>query len=134
MVENGHAYHCFCTADRLKKMRKEQGSGKHNKAKYDRLCYGLNQDDVQERIDGGEPYVIRMLIPKGKTEFKDLVHGKIVFDNKDVDDQVIMKGDGYPTYHFANVIDDYLMKITHVIRGEEWLPSVPKHLILYKMF
>jgi len=75
-----------------------------------------------------------MLIPKGKTELKDLIHGKVVFDNSEVDDQVIMKGDGYPTYHFANVIDDYLMKITHVIRGEEWLPSVPKHLILYKMF
>jgi glutamyl/glutaminyl-tRNA synthetase len=75
-----------------------------------------------------------MLIPTGKTEFKDLVHGKVVFDNDTVDDQVIMKSDGFPTYHFANVVDDFLMRITHVVRGEEWLPSTPKHLILYKMF
>lgn len=75
-----------------------------------------------------------MLVPKGKTEFKDLIHGKVIFDNDTVDDQVLMKGDGYPTYHFANVVDDYLMGITHVIRGEEWLPSTPKHIILYKMF
>ena len=74
-----------------------------------------------------------MLVPKGKTEHRDLIHGKIVFDNDSIDDQVIMKSDGYPTYHFANVIDDYMMKITHVIRGEEWLPSTPKHIILYKM-
>ena len=75
-----------------------------------------------------------MLIPNGKTEFKDLVHGKVIFDNDTVDDQVIMKSDGFPTYHFANVVDDYLMRITHVIRGEEWLPSTPKHILLYKMF
>jgi len=75
-----------------------------------------------------------MLIPKGKTEFKDMVHGKVIFDNDTVDDQVIMKSDGFPTYHFANVVDDYLMRITHVIRGEEWLPSTPKHILLYKMF
>ena len=75
-----------------------------------------------------------MLIPNGKTEFKDMIHGKVIFDNDTVDDQVIMKSDGFPTYHFANVVDDYLMKITHVIRGEEWLPSTPKHLLLYKMF
>ena len=75
-----------------------------------------------------------MLIPRGKTEFKDLVHGKVIFDNDTVDDQVILKSDGFPTYHFANVVDDYMMRITHVIRGEEWLPSTPKHIILYKMF
>ena len=75
-----------------------------------------------------------MLVPPGKTEFKDLIHGKVIFDNDTVDDQVIMKSDGYPTYHFANVVDDYMMRITHVIRGEEWLPSTPKHLLLYKMF
>ena len=75
-----------------------------------------------------------MLVPKGKTEFKDLVHGKVIFDNDSIDDQAIMKSDGFPTYHFANVVDDYLMRITHVIRGEEWLPSTPKHIMLYKMF
>lgn len=114
-------------------MRKQQGGSKHSKTKYDRFCHGLSEEEVKERVDSGEPYVIRMLIPRGKTEHKDIIHGKIVFDNDSVDDQVIMKGDGYPTYHFANVVDDYLMRITHVIRGEEWLPSVPKHLLLYKM-
>jgi glutamyl-tRNA synthetase len=72
-----------------------------------------------------------MKVPKGKTQFKDLVHGKVQFENNVIDDQVIIKNDGFPTYHFANVVDDYLMGITHVIRGEEWLPSTPKHLILY---
>mmetsp|Transcript_27483 Transcript_27483/g.19859 ORF Transcript_27483/g.19859 Transcript_27483/m.19859 type:complete len:148 (+) Transcript_27483:783-1226(+) len=75
-----------------------------------------------------------MKVPKGKTEFKDIVHGKVVFDNSVIDDQVLIKNDGFPTYHFANVVDDYTMKISHVIRGEEWLPSTPKHLLLYKMF
>lgn len=75
-----------------------------------------------------------MLVPRGKTEFKDLIHGKVKFDNDTIDDQVLIKADGFPTYHFANIVDDYLMRITHVIRGEEWLPSTPKHLILYKMF
>jgi glutamyl/glutaminyl-tRNA synthetase len=88
---------------------------------------------VQERVESGEPYVIRMFIPPGKTEHRDLVHGKIIFDHDSLDDQVIMKSDGYPTYHLANIVDDYLMNISHVIRGEEWLPSTPKHLILYKM-
>jgi len=74
-----------------------------------------------------------MKVPTGKTSFKDIVHGKVVFDNSVIDDQVILKNDGYPTYHFANVVDDYSMGISHVIRGEEWLPSTPKHLILYKM-
>lgn len=74
-----------------------------------------------------------MKVPKGKTQFKDLVHGKVVFENNVVDDQVIIKNDGFPTYHFANVVDDHLMGISHVIRGEEWLPSTPKHLILYQM-
>lgn len=89
---------------------------------------------MEERIASGEDYVIRMYIPRGKTEFKDLIHGKVIFDNDSIDDQVIMKSDGFPTYHFANVVDDHLMKISHVIRGEEWLPSTPKHILLYKMF
>ena len=93
----------------------------------------MSEEEVNERIENGEPYVVRMLVPRGKTEFKDLIHGKVVFDNDLLDDQILMKADGYPTYHFANVVDDYLMRITHVIRGEEWLPSTPKHLILYQM-
>ena len=74
-----------------------------------------------------------MLIPPGKTEHRDLVHGKIIFDHDSLDDQIIMKSDGYPTYHLANIVDDHMMQISHVIRGEEWLPSTPKHLLLYKM-
>ena len=134
LLENGQAYHCFCTTERLKNMRQQQAGMKHHKTKYDRFCHGMDQAEVQRRVKDGEPYVIRMFVPKGKTEFEDLVHGKVVFDNDTVDDQVIMKSDGYPTYHLANVVDDFMMKITHVIRGEEWLPSTPKHIILYKMF
>ena len=134
LLENKNAYHCFCNSDRLKQMRLEQAGSKHAKTKYDRLCLGLSDEEVEERIANGEPYVIRMLIPGGETEFEDIVHGKITFNNDTVDDQVIMKSDGFPTYHFANVVDDYLMRITHVIRGEEWLPSTPKHVLLYKMF
>ena len=111
-----------------------QEGQKHHKTKYDRFCHGLPKEEVEERIKNGEDYVIRMYVPQGKTEFKDLIHGKVVFDNSTVDDQVIMKSDGFPTYHFANVVDDYMMRITHVIRGEEWLPSTPKHILLYKMF
>jgi nondiscriminating glutamyl-tRNA synthetase len=88
---------------------------------------------VKERIASGEPYVIRMLVPHGVSEWKDMVHGRVVFNNNVLDDQVLIKSDGYPTYHFANIVDDHLMQISHVIRGEEWLSSTPKHLILYSM-
>lgn len=115
-------------------MRIKIGGQKYAKAKYDRLClHSLTPDQIEEKKANGESYVIRMRVPKGKTTLKDIVHGKVVFDNKEIDDQVILKNDGYPTYHFANVVDDYLMKISHVIRGEEWLPSSPKHLLLYQM-
>ena len=89
---------------------------------------------MDQRIESGEPYVIRLKVPKGQTEFQDLVHGKVVFENDSIDDLVIMKSDEFPAYDFANVVDDYLMRITHVIRGDEWLPSTPKHILLYKMF
>ena len=115
-------------------MRKQVGGTKNYKPKYDRLCCGIGQNEVYERVESGEPYVIRMKVPKGVTEFQDLVHGKVVFDNDTLDDPVLMKNDEFPTYDFANVVDDYLMRITHVIRGEEWLPSTPKQILLYKMF
>ena len=100
-------------------MRIEIGGQKYAKAKYDRLCYNsLSKDQIEEKKANGESYIIRMKVPKGKTTFKDIVHGKIVFDNKDIDDQVILKNDGFPTYHLANVVDDYMMNISHVIRGE----------------
>ena len=114
-------------------MRIQIGGQKYAKAKYDRLCLTLNKEQIEEKKANGESFIIRMKIPKGKTSFRDIVHGKVTFDNKEVDDQVILKNDGFPTYHFANVIDDYSMRISHVIRGEEWLPSTPKHILLYKM-
>ncbi|KAF9366019.1 Glutamyl-tRNA synthetase [Mortierella sp. NVP85] len=103
-------------------------------ASYDRKCAMLSKQESQERADKGEPFVIRMKVPEGKTIVQDEVHGKVEFANKEVDDSVLMKGDGYPTYHLANVVDDHLMGITHVIRGQEWLPSAPKHVLLYDMF
>ncbi len=133
LVEKGHAYHCFCTKERLDEMRAEQQATKQT-PKYDRLCAKLSSDEVSLRIGRGESFVIRMRIPEGKTGFDDAIRGHIEFDNRDVDDQVIMKSDGFPTYHLAVIVDDHLMKITHVIRGEEWLSSTPKHIILYEMF
>ena len=119
LLENGDAYPCFCTTERLQEMRIQIGGQKYAKAKYDRFCLNnWTKDQIDEMKANGESFVIRMRVPKGKTTFKDIVHGKVTFDNKDVDDQVILKNDGYPTYHFANVVDDYLMQISHVIRGE----------------
>jgi glutamyl-tRNA synthetase len=133
LVDNGHAYHCFCTKERLEAMRAEQQATKQT-PKYDRLCAKLTSDEVATRLGRGENFVVRMRIPEGKTAFDDAIRGHIEFDNRDVDDQVILKADGFPTYHLAVIVDDHLMKITHIIRGEEWLSSTPKHIILYDMF
>uniref|UniRef100_A0AAV1UZL3 glutamate--tRNA ligase n=1 Tax=Peronospora matthiolae TaxID=2874970 RepID=A0AAV1UZL3_9STRA len=131
LIESGHAYRCFCTSERLKKLRESQIC--HGEATmYDRACLGLNEKEVAERVSHGEPHTIRLRIPPGKTTVKDLLRGYIQFVHAGIDDQVLMKSDGYPTYHLANVVDDHAMRITHVIRGEEWLPSTPKHVILYK--
>ncbi|KAJ8524917.1 hypothetical protein ON010_g16198 [Phytophthora cinnamomi] len=99
---------------------------------YDRACLGLDEKDVEARVARGEPHTVRLKIPEGKTVVKDLLRGYVQFDHAGIDDQVLMKSDGYPTYHLANVVDDHAMHISHVIRGEEWLPSTPKHVILYK--
>lgn len=99
---------------------------------YDRACLGLTEQDVAERVARGEPHTIRLKIPDGKTVVKDMLRGYVQFEHSGIDDQVLMKSDGYPTYHLANVVDDHAMKISHVIRGEEWLTSTPKHVILYK--
>ncbi|KAF9107561.1 Glutamyl-tRNA synthetase [Mortierella sp. GBA35] len=133
LIEHDHAYRCFCSPERLSLVRLEaQKSGRM--AAYDRKCSNLSKQESQERADKGEAHVIRMKVPDGKTVVQDEVHGKVEFMNKEVDDSVLMKSDGYPTYHLANVVDDHLMGITHVIRGQEWLPSAPKHVILYHMF
>jgi len=134
LIDAGHAYHCFCTPERLDEMRKVQQKMKQP-TMYDRTCCGLELADVLARIDAGEKYVIRMKVPRGEGVIvDDVVRGRVSFQTDIVDDQVIMKSDGFPTYHLAVVVDDHLMGITHIFRGEEWLPSTPKHIILYKMF
>jgi len=134
LLDKGHAYYCFCTEDRLKSLRETQKAAKKI-PKYDRHCLNLTPDEVAEKLKNKEPYVIRMKIPDNETiVFNDLVRGTVKFNTNDVDDQVLVKSNGIPTYHFAVVVDDHLMNITHVFRGEEWLPSVPKHVLLYRYF
>lgn len=134
LVEKGEAYYCFCTQDRLEKLRERQKA--MGKAPgYDGHCRSLTQDEIEAKLAAGEPYVIRLKMPyEGETVIKDRLRGDIVFENNKIDDQVLLKADGFPTYHLANVVDDYLMGITHVIRAEEWIASTPKHIQLYKAF
>jgi len=131
LVAKGKAYYCTCLPDRLVKMREEQQKNKQI-PKYDRKC--LKEQDRILKIKDQTKHVIRLLIPDGRTIFQDVVRGEITIENSNLDDQILLKSDGFPTYHLGVVVDDYLMKITHVIRGEEWLPSTPKHIILYKAF
>ncbi len=133
LVEKGFAYPCFCSVERLDEMRKAQTALKQT-TKYDRKCLSLTAAEARERIAAGESYVIRVKVPEGKTEFDDAIRGHVVFDHREVDDCIIMKSDGFPTYFLAMVIDDHFMEITHVLRGEEWVSSTPKSIILFKMF
>lgn len=134
LISKKKAYHCFCTAERLTAMRDEQVKNKQA-PKYDRQCRSLSNEEISKRKVAGEPYVIRMIVPDDReVMFADLVRGDVKFHTRDVDDQVLMKSDGFPTYHLAVVVDDHLMNITHVIRGEEWLSSTPKHILLYEAF
>ncbi|KAJ3413090.1 Glutamyl-tRNA synthetase [Chytridiales sp. JEL 0842] len=133
LVKSGHGYRCFCTAERLQRVRELAKKAK-SPAGYDRHCRYLKQDEIARKLDSGTPYTIRMKVPEGKTSFTDLVYGQMEFSNRTLDDGILIKSDGLPTYHLANVVDDKLMGITHVIRGEEWIPSTPKHIILYNMF
>jgi len=132
LLKDGKAYRCFCTSDRLTSMRKQQQIAKMP-TKYDRTCCKLSEAEVAEKMEQNEPFVIRMKVPEGETVIEDMIRGKVTFPNTEVDDQVLVKSDGFPTYHLANVVDDHLMEISHVIRGEEWLSSTPKHAILYQM-
>lgn len=134
LLEKGHAYYCFCTEERLEQLRKKQELNKLPTS-YDGLCRKIDQSEAFQRIKNGESHVVRMFMPKtGETIFNDIVRGEIRFLNSLIDDQVLIKSDGFPTYHFAVVIDDHLMGITHAIRGEEWISSTPKHLKLYEYF
>jgi nondiscriminating glutamyl-tRNA synthetase len=131
LIKKSHAYYCFCTPQRLEELRKSQEAQKLP-PKYDKHCLNLPKEEIANRVLNNEPHVIRLNIPKDqKIKFTDLVHGDVEISTNDVDDQVLLKSDGYPTYHLAVVVDDYLMGITHVIRGEEWIPSTPKHIIIY---
>ena len=133
LIEKGHAYYCFCTPETLTSMREEQKAlGKV--PKYDRRCLALSSEEIKKRISENKNHVIRMCIPEGQTTFKDAIRGDITIQNDQLDDQVLMKSDGFPTYHMAVVIDDHLMEITHVIRGEDWTSSTPKHVLLYQFF
>lgn len=133
LLEQKKAYYCFCTTERLTEMRALQQAAKQA-PKYDRHCCALTQEDINARITDGEKYVIRFKIPQGTTTFDDLVYGHIEVENSTLDDQILMKSDGFPTYHLAVVVDDHLMKISHIFRGTEWLPSTPKHVLLYDAF
>ncbi len=132
LVDQGDAYYCFCSSERLEKVRQKQ-KARGKPPMYDRYCRKLDPRKAKQRVESGEDYVIRMKIPDDKEiVVNDLARGKVKFKSNLLDDQVLLKSDGFPTYHLAVVIDDHLMEISHIVRGEEWLPSAPKHVLLYK--
>ncbi len=131
LVEKGEAYYCFCTKERLESLR---ANDQKDIPKYDRHCLSLSKEEIEQNIKNGVPFVIRQKINEGSTTFKDEVYGEITIENDEIEDQILIKSDGYPTYNFANVIDDHLMQITHIVRGSEYLTSTPKYNLLYKAF
>lgn len=135
LIDAGHAYHCFCTKERLAEMRAAQEAEKAQ-VMYDKHCLcAMTAEERAARAAAGEAHVVRMIMPNaGATRWVDMVRGEVSFENALIDDQVLLKADGYPTYHLANVVDDHLMGVTHVIRAEEWISSTPKHIVLYQMF
>ena len=134
LLEQGDAFHCFCSKQRLDDVRAEQQAAKQT-TRYDGHCLGLSADEVAKRLAAGEPSVVRMRVPEtGACTFKDRLRGEITIPYNQIDMQVLLKADGMPTYHLAVVVDDHLMGITHILRGEEWLNSVPKHQLLYQYF
>jgi len=134
LVDAGYAYPCFCTAERLNEVRKKQMENKET-PRYDAHCLSLSKEEIEQKMQAGEKYVYRLKIPnEGVCEFEDELRGKVSIEWSQVDHQIIQKSDGFPTYHLASVVDDYHMKISHVIRGEEWINSTPKHILLYEGF
>ncbi len=132
LVESGHAYPCYCSEERLARMRAEMAKRKDSTRSYDRHCRNLSLAE-RERLEAlSTKSVVRFKTPlEGETRFSDLVKGEVIFDNSTLDDFVLLKSDGYPTYHLANVVDDHLMEITHIMRADEWLSSTPRHVLLY---
>lgn len=134
LVESGHAYYCFCDKERLEEVRKIQVASRISPM-YDRHCRNLSKEEIDEKLKAGIPYVIRQKVPtEGTTTFHDEIYGDITVENSTLDDQILIKTDGMPTYNFANVVDDHLMGITHVVRGNEYLASSPKYNLLYEAF
>jgi len=132
LISQGDAYYCYCSPQRLKEMRAEQ-VGRKQPPGYDRLCRDLTQEERAQKEAEGITPVVRFKTPLGgQTRFDDLIRGEVVFDNNTLDDFILLKSDGYPTYHLANVVDDHLMEISHVLRAEEWLSNTPRHLLLYR--
>ena len=135
LVEKGEAYYCFCTKERLESLKGSLDSEGKEILKYDKHCLSLSKEEVEANLAAGKPFVIRQNIPtEGTTTFTDAIYGSITVSNDDLDDMILIKSDGYPTYNFANVVDDHLMGITHVIRGNEYLSSTPKYTRLYNAF
>ena len=136
LVGKGLAYFCFCTPERLDKVRKEREAAHSSESGYDRFCRDMDPEDAAGRSAAGEAHTIRLKIPLGeKTSFFDHVIGSVEWKNDDINpDPVLLKSDGFPTYHLANVVDDHYMEITHILRAQEWLPSVPLHVIMYEAF
>lgn len=134
LVEKGEAYYCFCSKERLDMLR-ENSEALKRPFKYDKHCLSLSKEEIEEKLSSGIPYVIRQNNPsEGSTSFDDVIYGKISVDNEELDDMILIKSDGLPTYNFANVVDDHLMKISHVVRGSEYLSSTPKYNRLYQAF
>jgi glutamyl-tRNA synthetase len=134
LLEAGAAYRCFCTPERLEQMRAEQRA-RHEPERYDRRCRSITKDESERRAAAGERFVVRQAMPtEGTTTLQDLVMGTVTFRNDTLDDHVLLKSDGFPTYHLAFAVDDHAMGISHIIRGDGWLPSAPKHLLLFQAF
>ncbi len=134
LVGTGKAYYCFCANEELD-ARREAAAARGETYKYDKHCLRLSKEEIQAKLDAGEPYVIRQNVPEqGEASFDDLIYGRIAVDCADLDDQILIKADGMPTYNFANVVDDHTMAITHVMRGNEYLASTPKYNLLYDAF
>ncbi len=133
LLQSGHAYYCFCSKERLEEMRKKQQERKQSIIMYDKHCRYLSPDEIAKNVQEGKTKVIRLKVPEGeKIVAHDEIRGDIIFDTSLIDDQVLLKADGFPTYHLAVVVDDHLMEISHVVRAEEWLPSFPKHVLVYR--
>lgn len=136
LLREGHAYRCFCTSERLQKLRQEQAKAKlAHVSGYDRHCRNLSAEEEQRHVEEGKPFVVRLKVPLGRNiVFDDLIRGRIEYQSEVLDDLVLLKSDGFPTYHMANVVDDHLMRISHVLRGDEWISSTPRHILLYEAF